>query len=98
MGAGDDRRTAELAASLEKIHGERGDQRGPPNVLRNCAAASSAPLACPTRFGAAAKPLAGTSPVAGAGEDVPEGEELAAFEVVPDALLLKPGHYREPGA
>ena len=27
LGAGDDRRTAELAARLEKLHGERGDQR-----------------------------------------------------------------------
>jgi tetratricopeptide (TPR) repeat protein len=28
LGAGDDRRTAELAAQLEQIHGERGDARG----------------------------------------------------------------------
>ena len=35
LGAGNDRRTAELAAQLEQIHRERND-RSTPTALRNC--------------------------------------------------------------
>ena len=41
LGAGDDRRTAELAAKLEQIYGERDDAARSRTFCANCAAASS---------------------------------------------------------
>ena len=86
LGAGDDRRTAELAVRLEKLHGERGDQRSAERFaelrrrFQRAAGLSDADLAA-----ASEAALAEHFPVAGAGEDIAEGEELAAFEVAPDS-------------
>ncbi len=97
LGAGDDRRTAELAARLEKIHGERGDQRTAERFaelrrrFQRAAGLSDADLA------AASGPALGEHfPVAGAGEDIAEGEELAAFEVAPDSPAAETPATTEP--
>ena len=98
LGAGDDRRTAELAARLEKLHGERGDQRTAERFaelrrrFQRAAGLSDADLAA-----ASEAALAEHSPVAGAGEDVAEGEELAAFEVAQDSPHVESPATTEPG-
>ena len=98
LGAGDDRRTAELAARLEKLHGERGDQRGAERFaelrrrFQRAAGLSDADLAA-----ASEAALAEHFPVAaGGGEDIAEGEELAAFEVAPDSPAAETPSTSEP--
>ncbi|MEQ1354590.1 MAG: tetratricopeptide repeat protein, partial [Candidatus Acidiferrum sp.] len=98
LGAGDDRRTAELAARLEKLHGERGDQRAAERFaelrrrFQRAAGLSDADLAA-----ASEAALAEHFPVAaGAGEDIAEGEELAAFEVAPDSPAAETPATTEP--
>jgi tetratricopeptide (TPR) repeat protein len=76
LGAGDDRRTAELAAKLEQIYGERGDPRGAERFgeLRR-------------RFQRAAgltdEELAGPAAQASAAQSVAEAEEVAS-EIAPE--------------
>lgn len=97
LGAGDDRRTAELAARLEKLHGERGDQRTAERFaelrrrFQRAAGLSDADLAA-----ASEAALGEHSPIAGAGEDIAEGEELAAFEVAPDSPAAETPATSEP--
>jgi pilus assembly protein FimV len=77
LGAGDDRRTAELAARLEKIHGERGDTRSSERFgelrrrYQRAAGLSDDELAA----GSAGAPLDGPTTVAAG------GPPLATFEI-----------------
>jgi tetratricopeptide (TPR) repeat protein len=97
LGAGDDRRTAELAARLEKLHGDRGDQRSAERFaelrrrFQRAAGLSDADLAASSEAA-----LAEHFPVAGGGEDIAEGEELAAFEVAPDSPAAETPATTEP--
>jgi pilus assembly protein FimV len=81
LGAGDDRRTAELAAKLEQIYGERGDPRGAERFgeLRR-------------RFQRAAgltdEELAGPALQAGAAQSVVEAEEVAS-EIAPEPSVAE---------
>jgi pilus assembly protein FimV len=98
LGAGDDRRTAELASRLEQLHAERGDQRSAERFaelrrrFQRAAGLSDADLAA---SGAAA--LAERLAMAiGTGEDIPEGQELAAFDVAPDSPATETPAAAEP--
>jgi pilus assembly protein FimV len=87
LGAGDDRRTAELASRLEQLHAERGDQRSAERFaelrrrFQRAAGLSDADLAA-SSAAALAERLA---MAVGTGEDILDGEELAAFDVAPDS-------------
>ena len=85
LGAGDDRRTAELASRLEQLHAERGDQRSAERFaelrrrFQRAAGLSDADLAA-SSAAALAERLA---MAVGTGEELPEGEEVAGFDVAP---------------
>ena len=98
LGAGDDRRTAELASRLEQLHAERGDQRSAERFaelrrrFQRAAGLSDADLAA-SSAAALAERLA---MAVGTGEDIPEGEELAAFDVAPDSPATETPAAAEP--
>jgi pilus assembly protein FimV len=98
LGAGDDRRTAELASRLEQLHSERGDQRSAERFaelrrrFQRAAGLSDADLAA-SSAAALAERLA---MAVGTGEDIPEGEELAAFDVAPDSPATETPAAAEP--
>ena len=86
LGAGDDRRTAELAAQLEQIHQERGDSRGAERFgelrrrFQRAAGLTDEELAAAAPAAAVAAPEVGVEPVL---EELPVQE--AAVEPVADA-------------
>jgi pilus assembly protein FimV len=102
LGAGDDRRTAELAARLEKLHGERGDSRSAERFaelrrrFQRAAGITDAELAA-----ASEAALTERSHVAAdAGEDLLDSEEFPAIEIAaePEAAAEEPvlQHVSEP--
>jgi tetratricopeptide (TPR) repeat protein len=80
LGAGDDRRTAELAAKLEQIYGERGDARGAERFaelrrrFQRAAGLTDEELFGPPQVAAQAAPVASAEPEveAAAVEELPE--------------------------
>ena len=86
LGAGDDRRTAELAARLEKLHTENGDNRSAERFaelrrrFQRAAGMSDAEMVAASQSVISERP--GTA--AESGEDAIPDEEIAAFEVAPE--------------
>ncbi|MGB8474099.1 MAG: tetratricopeptide repeat protein [Candidatus Acidiferrum sp.] len=111
LGAGDDRRTAELAAQLEIIHTERNDQRSAERFgelrrrFQRAAGLSDAELAAstaPAHLEAPAATIpeipvleAAAEPAAAVEEPVPAFEEPAPSEAVPAAASSKPSGVHE---
>ncbi len=101
LGAGDDRRTAELASQLEQIHRERGDSRGAERFgelrrrFQRAAGISDEELAASPA--ATAPPPAGATPVAAA--PVPEaGAQVEAAPPEPPAPAPAPEAAEIPSA
>jgi tetratricopeptide (TPR) repeat protein len=101
LGAGDDRRTAELASQLEQIHRERGDSRGAERFgelrrrFQRAAGISDEELAASPA--ATAPPPAGATPVAAA--PVPEaGAQVEAAPAEPPAPAPAPEAAEIPSA
>ena len=94
LGAGDDRRTAELAARLETLHGERGDSRNAERFaelrrrFQRAAGLSDAELAATSHAALSEQPRA-------AADSSIDEEEFAAFEVAPEPTAAEPPA-REP--
>jgi tetratricopeptide (TPR) repeat protein len=90
LGAGDDRRTAELAARLEKIHTDRGDARSTERFaelrrrFQRASGITDEQLAAETAAALAGTP-AGSLSSADTGEAVVVDEEIPTFEVAPEA-------------
>ena len=90
LGAGDDRRTAELAARLEKLHGERDDQRNAERFaelrrrFQRAAGLSDAELAATSAAALAEQPRA-----ADAGLEEEEQADVPAFEIVPESVAAE---------
>ena len=91
LGAGDDRRTAELASRLERLHAERGDNRSAERFaelrrrFQRAAGVSDAELAAVSE----AALSSGSRPAAGADETVVE-EEAPAIEIAPEPVSAEP--------
>jgi tetratricopeptide (TPR) repeat protein len=94
LGAGDDRRTAELAAKLETIYGERGDARGAERFaelrrrFQRAAGLTDEDLFGPPQVAAPVAPVAAAEPEveAAAVEELPElSAEPAAVAAEPEA-------------
>src|SRR6202045_2769603 len=91
LGAGDDRRTAELAARLEKLHSERGDQRSSERFaelrrrFQRAAGLTDEQLAA-----ACAAALTDRFPVAAESTDV-DSDEFPTFEVAPEPVAAEDG-------
>jgi pilus assembly protein FimV len=88
LGAGDDRRTAELAARLEKLHSERGDNRSAERFaelrrrFQRAAGITDAELAAAS----AAALTERSGGIAGSGEVVLDDAEIAAIEIAPEPV------------
>jgi len=101
LGAGDDRRTAELAAKLETIYGERGDARGAERFaelrrrFQRAAGLTDEDLFGPPQVAAAAAPVAATEDEieAAAVEALPE---LSAEPAAVEAEAAAPSFEEEP--
>ncbi|MDP9339991.1 MAG: tetratricopeptide repeat protein [Acidobacteriota bacterium] len=101
LGAGDDRRTAELAARLEKLHGERGDNRSAERFselrrrFQRAAGVTDAELTAASEAALSAR----SRPAANADETLDE-EEIPAIEVAPEPVSAEPGvaEFAVPGA
>ena len=84
LGAGDDRRTAELAARLEKLHAERGDNRSAERFaelrrrFQRAAGVSDAELAA-----ASEAALSGSSHSTAHADEGVDEEEIPAIELAP---------------
>jgi pilus assembly protein FimV len=91
LGAGDDRRTAELAAQLEQIHTERGDERGAERFgelrrrFQRAAGLTDEELALPGTQARAAASEVVLPEVAVEPEPEPELSEFSIGEAVPEA-------------
>jgi pilus assembly protein FimV len=89
LGAGDDRRTAELAARLETLHGERGDSRNAERFaelrrrFQRAAGLSDAELAATSHAALNEQSRA-------AADSSLDEEEFAAFEVAPEPAATEP--------
>jgi pilus assembly protein FimV len=89
LGAGDDRRTAELAARLETLHGERGDSRNAERFaelrrrFQRAAGLSDAELAATSHAALSEQPRA-------TADSSIDEEEFAAFEVAPESAAAEP--------
>jgi tetratricopeptide (TPR) repeat protein len=95
LGAGDDRRTAELAARLEKLHSENGDNRSAERFaelrrrFQRAAGMSDAELVA-----ASQSVITERGGTAESGEEVIADEEIAAFEVAPEpAVTSEPAQH-----
>jgi pilus assembly protein FimV len=92
LGAGDDRRTAELAAQLEQIHGETGDKRSSERFgelrrrFQRAAGLSDEELAIAVPSAKTAAPSAAE----------PEPMDLAIPEIAAEPAPQKPAHVPEP--
>ncbi len=91
LGAGDDRRTAELAARLEKLHTESGDKQGVERFgdLRR-RFQRSAGLTDEQLAAACAAALTDRFPVAAESTDV-DSDEFPTFEVAPEPVAAEDG-------
>src|SRR6202045_1241411 len=91
LGAGDDRRTAELAARLEKLHTESGDKSGVERFgdLRR-RFQRSAGLTDEQLAAACAAALTDRFPVAAESTDV-DSDEFPTFEVAPEPVAAEDG-------
>jgi len=105
LGAGDDRRTAELAAKLEQIYGERGDARGAERFaelrrrFQRAAGLTDEELFGPPQVAAPAAPVASSAPEveAAAVEQLPElAAEPAAVAAEPEAATSSFETIEEP--
>jgi tetratricopeptide (TPR) repeat protein len=91
LGGGDDRRTAELAARLEKLHTERGDMRSAERFaelrrrFQRAAGMSDAELAM-----ASSASVTERSHAAASGEPALGDEEIPTFEIAPEPAATEP--------
>jgi pilus assembly protein FimV len=90
VGAGDDRRTAELAARLEKIHGDAGDTRAAERFaelrrrFQRAAGLSDEELTASAEQALVERPQA--SPLS-ADETVIDDDEIPTFEIAPEPVV-----------
>ena len=91
LGAGDDRRTAELAARLEKLHAERGDNRSAERFaelrrrFQRAAGVTDAELTA-----ASEAALSGSSHSAANADETLHEEEISAIEIAPEPVSAEP--------
>jgi pilus assembly protein FimV len=91
LGAGDDRRTAELAARLEKLHSERGDQRSSERFaelrrrFQRAAGITDAQLAAASEAALTERSRLATD----TGEDLLDSEEFGAFEIASEPVAAE---------
>ena len=91
LGAGDDRRTAELAARLERLHSERGDQRAAERFaelrrrFQRAAGLSDAQLEAASDAALAERSRLATD----TDDDLIDTEEFAAFEIAPEPVAAE---------
>ena len=91
LGAGDDRRTAELAARLEKLHGERGDNRSAERFaelrrrFQRAAGVSDAELTAASQAA-----LSGSSHASANAGEILDEEEIPAIEIAPEPVPAEP--------
>ncbi len=92
LGAGDDRRTAELAAKLEQIYGERGDARGAERFaelrrrFQRAAGLTDEELFGPPQVAASAAPVASAEPEV----EAAAVEELPELSAKPEQVAAEP--------
>jgi pilus assembly protein FimV len=91
LGAGDDRRTAELASRLEKLHAERGDNRSAERFaelrrrFQRAAGVTDAELTA-----ASAAALSGSSHSSANADETLDEEEISAIEIAPEPVSAEP--------
>ena len=101
LGAGDDRRTAELASRLEKLHAERGDNRSAERFaelrrrFQRAAGVTDAELTA-----ASAAALSGSSHSSANADETLDEEEISAIEIAPEPISAEPAvaEFAVPGS